>query len=222
MEVIFPLLLTFLTSIGGTVSTSVYQPAMALLSGAIMSIFTYILLPIFIFSVVFSIVSNLSGTIKLEKFTSFFESTFKWITGLIFTIFTAFISVQGLTAGSIDGISMKTVKYAIKSYVPMLGSYLSDGVGVILASSNLIKNAIGAAGLLMLLATILSPVIELVVFMLALKLIAGIIEPLGNKQVANFISSLSKSMVLLIVILIGIAFVYFIMIGLVMCSANIV
>ena len=222
MEIIFPILLTFLSAIGGTVSASIYQPAMALLTSTIISLFTYILLPIFIFSVVFSIVSNLSNSIKLDKFTSFFESTFKWLTGLIFTIFTAFLSVQGLQAGSIDGISMRTVKYAIRSYVPMLGSYISDGMGIVLASSNLIKNAIGATGLYLLLATIISPVIQLVLFMLALRLTAGIIEPLGNKQIANFISSLSKSIVLLLVIVIGIAFVYFILLGLVICSANII
>lgn len=222
MEIIFPILLTFLSAIGGTVSASIYQPAMALLTSTIISLFTYILLPIFIFSVVFSIVSNLSNSIKLDKFTSFFESTFKWLTGLIFTIFTAFLSVQGLQAGSIDGISMRTVKYAIRSYVPLLGSYISDGMGIVLASSNLIKNAIGATGLYMLLATIISPVIQLVLFMLALRLTAGIIEPLGNKQIANFISSLSKSIVLLLVVVIGIAFVYFILLGLVICSANIV
>lgn len=221
MDAIFPILLTFLTAIGGTVSTSVYQPAMALLSGIIINLFTYILLPIFIFSIVFSVVSNLSNNIKLNKFTSFFDSTFKWLTGLIFTIFTAFLSVQGITAGSVDGVSMRTMKYAIRSYVPLLGSYLSDGMGIMLASSNLIKNAVGATGLFMLLATILSPLIQLVVFMLALKLVAGIVEPLGSKQISNFIASISKSMTLLIVILIAVAFIYFIMIGLVMCSANI-
>lgn len=222
MDAIFPILLTFLTAIGGTVSTSVYQPAMALLTGTIMNLFTYVLLPIFIFSVVFSIVSNLSNTVKLDKFTSFFNSSYKWLTGLIFTVFTAFISVQGITAGSIDGISIRTAKFAIKSYIPILGSYLSDGMGIILASSNLIKNAVGATGLFLLLATIISPLIELILFMLILKLVAGIIEPLGNKQIANFISSLSKSMVLLIALIIGVAFIYFITIGLVMCSANIV
>lgn len=222
MDVIFPILLTFLTAIGGSVSASVYQPAMALLTGMIINVFTYLLLPLFIFSVAMSIVSNLSNNIKLDKFTSFFNSTFKWITGLIFTIFSAFVSIQGLTAGSIDGISMRTMKYAIKSYIPMLGGYISDGMGLVLASSNLIKNAVGASGLFMLLATVISPLLELILFMLALKLIAAIVEPLGNKQIASFISMLSKSVVLLIVILIGVSFIYFIMLGLVMCSANII
>ena len=221
MDAVFPVLLTLLTAVGGTVSSSVYQPAMALLSSVIMNFFTYILLPIFIFSVVFSVVSNLSNTVKLDKFSSFLNSTYKWLIGLIFTIFTAFLSIQGITASSVDGISLRTAKYAIRSYVPILGSYLSDGMGIILASSNLIKNAVGATGLFLLLATLISPLLELIIFMLALKLIAGIVEPLGNKQVANFVSSLSKSMVLLIVLLIGVAFVYFITIGLIMCSANI-
>ena len=221
MDAIFPILLTLLTAIGGSISVSVYQPAMAMIAGIILNLFTHLLLPIFIFSIVFSIVSNLSGTIKLNKFTDFFTSTFKWLTGLIFTIFTAFISIQGITAGSIDGVGIKTAKYAIRSYVPMLGSYISDGMGLMLVSSNLIKNAVGAAGLFMLLATILSPIIQMVIFILALKLIAGIVEPLGNKQISNLISSISKSMVLLIVLLIGVSFVYFILIGLVMCSANI-
>ena len=222
MDAIFPLLLTLLTAVGGTTSTSVYQPAMAMLSGLIMNLFTYVLLPIFIFSVVFSVVSNLSNNVKLDKFTSFFNSTYKWLIGLIFTVFTAFLSIQGITAGSIDGISIRTARYAIRSYIPILGSYISDGLGLILVSSNLIKNAVGATGLFILLATILSPLIQLILFMLALKLIAGILEPLGNKQIANFVSSLSKSLVLLIVLIIGLAFIYFIMLGLVMCSANVV
>ena len=221
MDAIFPLLLTLLTAIGGTLSVSVYQPAMALLSNIIINLFTHVLMPLFIFSIIFSVVSNLSNTIKLDKFTSFFNSTFKWITGFVFTIFTAFLSIQGITAGSIDGISIKTAKYAIKSYVPILGSYISDGLGVILASSNLIKNAVGASGLFLLLATIISPILQLVLFMLALKLVSAIIEPLGSKQISNFVSNLSKNMTLLVVTIVGIAFASFITIGLVMCSANI-
>lgn len=222
MNAIFPLLLTMLTAMGGTVSASVYQPVMALLTNGILNIFTYLLMPLFIFSVIFSILSNFSNNIKFDKFSSFFNSSFKWIIGFIFTIFSAFMTFQGMTASSVDGISIRTAKYAIRSYVPILGGYLSDGMGVILASSNLIKNAIGMGGLLLMLSSVLSPLVELILFMLALKLVAGIVQPLGSKQIADFVSSISKSMVLLIVLLVGVAFIYFILLGLVMCSANIV
>ena len=221
MDAIFPILLTLLTAVGGSVSASIYQPAMVLLTNVISGFVTYVLMPIFIFSIVFSIISNLSPTVKLDKFSGFLNSSYKWLMGLVFTIFTAFLSLQGISASSVDGISIRTAKYAIKSYVPLLGSYLSDGMGIILASSNLIKNAVGAAGLFLLLATIISPLIDLIIFMLALKLVAGIVEPLGNKQIANFVSSIAKNLTLLISLIVALSFVYFIMVGLVMCSANI-
>lgn len=221
MDAVFPILLTMLTAVGGTVSVSVYQPAMALLSSLIISIFTMVLMPLFLISTVLSLVSNLSNNVKLDKFIGFLNSLFKWIVGIVFTIFIGFSAIQGITAGSIDGLSIKTAKFAIKSYVPIVGSYISDGFYIVLASSSLIKNAVGAAGLLLLVGTILSPIIELIIFMLALKLMAGIIEPLGDGKIASFVNTLSKNMTLLISMLAAVSFMYVLLTGLVMCSANI-
>lgn len=221
MDAVFPILLTMLTAVGGNVSVSVYQPAMALLSSFVINIFTMILLPLFLISTVLALVSNLSNNVKLDKLIGFMHSLFKWIVGIVFTVFIGFAAVQGITAGSIDGLSIKTAKFAIRSYIPLVGSYISDGFYILLASSSLIKNAIGAAGLLLLAGTLLSPILELVIFMLALKLMAGIIEPLGDGKIASFVSTLSKNMSLLISMLVAVSFMYMILTGLVMCSANI-
>ena len=221
MDAVFPILLTMLTAVGGNVSVSVYQPAMALLSSFVINIFTMILLPLFLISTVLALVSFLSFNVQLDKLIGFMRSLFKWIVGIVFTVFIGFAAVQGITAGSIDGLSIKTAKFAIKSYIPLVGSYISDGFYILLASSSLIKNAIGAAGLLLLAGTLLSPILELVIFMLALKLMAGIIEPLGDGKIASFVSTLSKNMSLLISMLVAVSFMYMILTGLVMCSANI-
>jgi len=219
---IFPILLTLLTAVGGTVSVGIYQPAIALLSNIFISLITYILLPMFIFSMVFSIVGNLSNNVKLDKFVSFLQSAFKWTMGLCFTIFLGFVSIQGIMAGAVDGLSIRTAKYAIKSYIPIVGGYVSDGLSIIMASSVLIKNAIGGVGLFLLLSTVISPVLNLVIFMLALKFMAGIIEPIGDKKIANFISDLSKSLSLLVALLVAVSFMYIVLTGLVMCSANLI
>ncbi len=221
MDAIFPILLTLLTAVGGTVSVSVYQPAMALLSSFIINIFTIVLLPLFLISTVLALVSNLSNNVKLDKLISFIHSLFKWIVGIIFTIFISFAAIQGITAGAVDGLSIKTAKFAIKSYLPLVGTYISDGFYIILASSSLIKNAIGAAGLLLLAGTIISPIIELIIFTLALKLMAGIIEPLGDGKIASFVNTLSKNMTLLVSMVVAVSFMYIVLTGLVMCSANI-
>lgn len=221
-EVVFPILLTLLTAMGGTTSVGVYQPVMSFFSSTIIGIFTNFVLPLFLISVALNFISNLSNSIKLDKLSSFVDSLFKWVIGIIFTIFTAFVSIQGISVASVDGLSIRTAKFTIKNTLPIVGSYISDGFSLIIASSNLIKNAVGGAGLLLLLATIISPIIQLVLFILALKLMAGIIQPLGDNKIANFISSLSKNMTMLIVMLVCVSFMYFILTGLVICSVNVI
>ena len=221
IDVVFPILLTCLTALGGTASVGAYQPAIAIFSGFIIEIFTSLILPLFLISIILNLVSNLSNSIKLNKLISFVNSLSKWIIGIIFTLFTGFITIQGLSAGAVDGLSIKTAKFTIKNSLPVVGGYLSDGLFLILASTNLIKNAIGGAGLFLLIAVVLSPIIELILFMLTLKLMAGVIEPLGDDKIASFVGTLSKSMSMLIVMVACVSFMYVILTGLVMCSANI-
>ena len=222
MDAIFPILLTLLTAVGGTVSVSLYQPAIAMLGNVFISLITYFLLPLFIFSIIFSIVGNLSNNVKLDKFVAFLQGTFKWSIGLIFTLFLGFMTIQGISAGAVDGLSIRTAKYTIKSYVPIVGGYVSDGLSIIMASSMLIKNAVGTAGLLLVLFMAISPVINLILFMLSLKFMAGIIEPIGDKKVANFVSDISKSMSMLVALIVAVSFMYMVMTGLIMCSANLI
>jgi len=221
-ESMFPILLTLLTALGGTTSVGVYGSAISILSTFIIGIFTNFIFPLFLISIALNFISNLSNSIKLNKLCNFINSLFKWVIGIIFTIFTGFITIQGITAGAVDGLSIKTAKFTIRNSLPLVGSYISDGLFLILASTNLIKNVIGGAGLLLLLSTIISPLIELILFMLSLKLIAGIIEPLGEQKISTFISNLAKSMNMLIVMIVSVSFMYLILIGLVMCSANII
>lgn len=222
MDAVFPILLTLLTSIGGTVSVGVYQPAMAVLSNVIINVFISFLFPLFILYTVLTLVNNLSSSIKLDKMTGFISSLFKWTIGIIFTIFLGFASMQGLTAGSIDGLSIKTAKYTLKSYIPIVGGYMADGIFLVLAGCNLIKNAVGLCGLLLIFSTLISPLIEIIVFMLALKFVSAIVEPLGNGKLASLISGLAKALQMLIAMVASVLFMYILLIGLVMCSANII
>lgn len=221
MEIIFPIILTLITAIGNVVTASTFQPLLAVLTTGITKVFTIILIPIFIFSIVFGIVGNISKNVRLEKFSKFFTSLFNWIVGIIFTIFIAFLTLHGLTVSSIDSISLKTAKFAIKSYIPLLGSYLSDGVGIIIASSVLIKNAVGVSGLVLLFAVVFSPIIRIVIIGLLLKLTSAILEPLCDKEVPNFLYAVSKSLNMLVVCLIAIGFMYLISVSLLMCCSNI-
>ena len=221
MEVIFPIILTLMASVGNTVSVGIYQPIMAMLSGLIINVFSYIVLPIFLISFVISVVGNLSNNVKLNKFSSLLNDVFKWVIGIVFTLFTGVMTIKGISAGSFDSVSIRTTKFALKTYVPLVGGYLSDGFNLIMASSVLIKNAVGTAGLLLIFLSILSPVIIILVFKWALHLLSAVLEPLMDDKISNFLFSVSKSINMLIASILCVALMYLISVGLLMTSGNV-
>ncbi|MBE5748208.1 MAG: hypothetical protein E7344_01105 [Clostridiales bacterium] len=220
MNFAFPVLLTLMAGIGGTISVKAYQPAVALLSGGIVELVANVILPMFIFSFVFSVVANLSKNVKLTKLTDFFKSATTTILVVTFTLFTAFLSIQGLTAGSFDSISIRAAKFATKSYVPILGGYLSDGFDLIMASSVLIKNSVGVAGLVLLVCSILSPIVQILGLSFGLKFVAAITEPVTDEKITSFLSSVSKHLNMLIVAILAVSFMYFICIMLLIFTSN--
>ena len=222
MNLVFPILLSLMVGLGSTASVGVFQPIVAIMSTYVADFFNFFIVPLFMLSFVFSIISNISTNIKLDKFSSFISSLFKWSVGLIFTLFFAVFSIQGISAGSFDSIGIRTTKYTIKSYVPVMGGYLSDGMDLILSSSILIKNSIGLVGILLIISTIISPILEIVVCSLMLKLVSAILQPLGNHKTSSFLGSVSKSITMLSTSIIAIGFMYIISVGMLMSASNMV
>lgn len=221
INVIFPIILTLMVGIGSVSSVGVFQPILAVMSNIISTVIFKAVIPIFIFSFVLNIIGHLSNNIKLDKFASFLNSLFKWIIGITFTIFFAVISIQGISAGAFDSVSLRTAKFTISSYVPIMGGYLSQGMDLILASGVLIKNSIGLVGILIIISSILSPILEIVVFSLMLKAVSAILQPLNNNRITNFLHTTSKNITMLSTCIIVVGFMYFLSVGMCMASANV-
>lgn len=221
MEVVYPLLLTVMAGLGAGASVSIYQPIVAILCGVMMQLFLNIVLPLFALSTIFGVVGNMSSTVKLTKMADFFKNLFKYVIGFTFTIFSAILAVSGIMAGSFDGISIRATKFAIKSYIPFVGGYLTDGFSLIMASSVLIKNAIGYSGLVVMFLTIASPLLKIFLFKLGLNLLAGVIEPVADSRITSFISQTAKNLSMLSSVILAFTFSYLISVGLMMCTANI-
>ena len=221
MQIVFPILITLLGTIGSVSSISIYNPLVAILSTLVSVVFDKFLYPLFIIIFVLTILGNLTDTIKFDKLNGFLMSTFKWSTGIIFTLFTGFLSIQGITAGKFDSVSIKATKFAMKSYIPIIGSYVSDGMDFFVLGATLVKNSIGLVGVLILIISILSPIIMIIVYKLALQLSSGILQITGNSKICKFLGDCNKILILPIVLIIGVSFMYIITISLIMCTANI-
>ena len=221
-EIVFPILFTLMTALGASGSIAIYQPAVAVFAFSITELVTTIALPALIVAIVFSVVGNLSGTVKLGGAAKFCISAAKWVLYTTFFLFLAFLSVQGITAAIYDNVSVRAAKFAMSKYIPVIGVYLSEGFNVILAGSVLIKNAVGLTAVVVLLMMVLPVLIKIIAVSLSLKLAGAITEPFEGGKITSLLNSVSSGVNLLIAVVCGLAFLYFIFLILLIASGNLV
>lgn len=221
-EIVFPILFTLMTALGASGSIAIYQPAVAVFAFSITELVTTIALPALIVAIVFSVVGNLSGTVKLGGAAKFCISAAKWVLYTTFFLFLAFLSVQGITAAIYDNVSVRAAKFAMSKYIPVIGGYLSEGFNVILAGSVLIKNAVGLTAVVVLLMTVLPVLIKIIAVSLSLKLAGAITEPFEGGKITSLLNSVSSGVNLLIAVVCGLAFLYFVFLILLIASGNLV
>lgn len=221
VEIVSPILLSLIVAIGGTSSAAIYEPSILMFAGTILEIFIAIVTPIFTICFVSNILGNMTDSTRLTKLESFASGFFKTVIGFVFTIFVGFLSIQGITASTVDGVSVKTAKYAIKNYVPIIGGYLSEGFEIFRAGSVLIKNSVGVVAIILLFGSVFAEIVSLVVVMLSFKLLAALTEPIAESRISKLLSGVSKSFQLLLVTLLIVTFMYFFIILLMISTANI-
>lgn len=220
MQAVFPVLLTLMATSGGTVSVAVYQPAVLFLSKIVVSVVAGVVFPLASLMCVLNMAGGMSGEIRLKKFSVFFAGVIKWMLGITLAAFTVFLTVQGITSATYDGLSFKAAKYAVSNSVPIIGGFLGSGFDLLAAGSVLIKNSLGSCGLILLAAVIGVPLVELIAYNLFLKLSAAVVEPVGDAAVADFLSNLSGTVNFFTAGLLAVGFMYFITILLLICSSN--
>ena len=219
-QCVFPILLTLMVASGGNVSANIYTPTVAFLSTGFVAILTKFLFPLITIMLILGIVGNISKNVSLEKAHDFTVSLGKWSLGLCVTIFSFFITVQGICSAITDGVSLRVTKYALSNSIPLIGGFLSGGFDLVLAGSVLIKNAVGVGSLFLILVITIKPILTLIVYRLLIMLFSAVIDPISDKRFTSYLSILNKTLSFLLALVIAVAFMIFVLLLLLVCSAN--
>ena len=143
MNLLIPILVTLMITTGSIASASLLQPILLFLITFMGNFITGIIIPLILVSTSLGIVSNISSKIQINKLASFFKSGSIWILGIILTIFVGLVSIEGTLSSSVDGVTAKTAKAAVSSFIPVVGKILGDAVDTVIGCSSILKNATG-------------------------------------------------------------------------------
>ena len=145
----------------------------------------------------------------------------QWLTAVVFVVFLGVTALQGLTSATFDGISIRTTKFAIDKFVPIVGGMVSDTVDMLVGCSLVVKQGIGVIGLLLLCASILEPVMYMAAMALSFRVAAAIIEPFGNKRLPECLNGMARVFTLLFVAVLAAGAMMFILMTLLIRAGNI-
>lgn len=221
-EVSLPILLTLVIANGSNNVSAICQPSMVMFSGVIINVVKNVLLPLTVSATAFAFVSNLSQNVKVTKMSKFLNNVASWILGIMFTIFSAFTSVQGIVGASMDGVSYRMAKFTAKNYIPILGGYVSEGFDIVVASTNLIKNSFGVVLLIVLALMVLKPLLTILSLNIGLQGISALSEPISSDNCSSMFSGMCKSLTFLSALLVAVAFMFAILVIVAITCANVV
>lgn len=180
IEVSTPVFAVLLGAAGGVTLSGMIQPLMGFLSAGVVRAFEQLVLPLIVAGGAVSIVCGLSDTIKLDKLIKLTKSIVKWVIGAVFSIYTGIVALEGMSAGSVDTLTMRTAKYALRESIPIVGGAVSGALENVIGSAAIIKNAAGAASMLIAVGIALSPLISIGGTSLALRAAAALTEPFSD------------------------------------------
>ncbi|WP_251859486.1 stage III sporulation protein AE [Clostridium sp. Marseille-Q2269] len=219
MMALIPILIMLIASIGGIVEATMLDPIIIGTINISANIFSRFIIPLICMTFVLQFVNNLSEDYKINKLTKLLNQVALWTQGIVMTVFVGIVTIRGITSKAMDQVTVKTAKYAVDNFVPVVGKCLSDAISTVAGYSLLLKNSISSLGLIVIVAMLLVPVIKLLIMAFMYKMAAALIEPISDSRLVNSIGAAGDSLILILSCLICVSVMFFIMIA-IMASAG--
>lgn len=213
MQGLFPLLLTVMAAVGGSSGSALLQPAVVASAGAMVNLIRHVTLPLSVCSAVLTMLCHLGSGMKLSRLCQLSQQCAGWTLGIGFTVFIGVLTTRGVTAAAVDGITLRTAKYALDNFVPIVGGLFSDTVDTLIGSGMLVQSALGVTGLLLICAWCLAPLCQTFASALLYKLAAALLQPLSDGELVDCIHDFSQVLMLLFVIQFCSAAMFLLLIG---------
>ena len=210
MNLLIPILVTLMITTGSIASASLLQPILLFLITFMGNFITGIILPLILVSTSLGIVSNISNKIQINKLANFFKSGSIWILGIILTIFVGLVSIEGTLSSNVDGITAKTAKAAVSSFIPVVGKILGDAVDTVIGCSSILKNATGIVGIIILLGIAIVPIVKLVVLMALYYLASAICQPIADEKIIKLLDQMGDTFKILLGVMCSISVMFII------------
>ncbi|MDF2590200.1 MAG: hypothetical protein K0S41_4041, partial [Anaerocolumna sp.] len=150
-----------------------------------------------------SMANNITKEDFLSKLTELLSQIVKWLLKSLLALVVGFNTIQGLILPVADHIKKSTLLKAAGA-IPGVGDVLGTVTESVIGAGILLKNAIGVAGVVVIIIVCAIPVLKLTVTTLIYRVSSAAVQPISDKRMLNcVVASAEASTLLLQTILVG-------------------
>ena len=172
-----------LYALGGNITS-------AAVSGELMTVFLSIcqyinsstIVPIFCLLLSFSIMSAISGGLRLGVISDAVKRWYVTFLGIIMTVLGIAMGLQASLAAKADGVAMKGLKYIISTSIPVVGGAISGSMSSLAAGVGLMRTTFGVTVTVVLILMLMPLLIKLILYKHTYELAATVAELLGGGE----------------------------------------
>lgn len=127
---------------------------------------------------------------------------------LIMTLMTFVLSMQNGIAGAADTFAAKTIKFALGSYLPIVGGAVADSFSMVSGSVGVIKQLAGITGIVVVVIGMLTPVASLIINRMALGVSGAMAGVLGCDKEQTLLKETGSLCTLLLAVAVAAGVMY--------------
>lgn len=197
-KLLLPVMAGVLAAQGGPVTSAALYAGTVTFDAVISWGISTLLTPLVYAYLVLSVVMSATGEETVKRLRDLAKSVCSWSLKTLLYIFTGYMAITGVVSGTTDATTLKATKLTISGMIPVVGGILSEASEAVLVGAGIMKNAAGIYGMLVLIALLITPFMQIGIQYLLLKATAALCAAFGSKQITELIASFSTAMGLLL------------------------
>lgn len=197
MKALVPAYFLAVSFCSGSMSSLVFYKAALLMITLVDFVIVKVIIPMVNFYLIIVLANNLSKEDMLSKLAALIETVIQWLLKSLLAAVIGFHTMQGLVVPVADQVKRSFI-YKASSSLPGIGDAIEGAAETVIGAGILLKNSIGAAGLVVIIIICTVPVIQLAVITLIYKLSCAALQPISDKRITECIGASAKSAYMLL------------------------
>lgn len=189
---ILPIMTALLVYSGNVSASIVNSGSMTVFSTVIEYLFSKVVVPLTVASMTLAVVGCVLSESTSFSLSAFLRKFSNFITLVSMTVFTFVLAVQTSLARSADTVGVKTVKFVIGSFVPIVGGAVSETINAVDAGLSYIKTTCGTLAIIVIFFMVAPPLVSLLASKLVFSLSSSVASILGCETESKLLSELSS------------------------------